>query len=731
MTPHMDESDFVNALPELLDAATKAPSKPKNKPISAPVQTALKLTPEQESNLITHAINRISEMDRSLGRQITSKSDWYLTSNQTYAGETFFGKRERLELTYHNKLEWRAFLLGGIFKDSNLSVPIARRIVRQMVARASNFFFGTDPWFAAYPQGKMDDVLSDKIGKHARWKLEQSKLKEVLIAAIELAFIRGECVVKTTHVKKDQIFKSFSTILIDQNGEPILDAKGGYIYQDSQWIPEMQMTGQTDEKGVPIQVPTGKSVLKADGKTVLPDNPIFEQRLVTQRLKMFHSPETAIPYYKDILIPINAASIDDADIVVHLYDMPASQLADTYFRKSMLPQADEAPAFEDVEEIAKLVLAAKSESKEPKTALLEPREEWGEYTSDTAAPEPTLEVAECYITHDVNGDGILEDIILILDVKNKKPIFYDYLANVTPDGKRPFEVIRVNYVDGRWYGVGGMEMFDPSQVFVDLTMNRINFAQSGSGRVTFWDPSATLEGQSNPHLKMNNGRTYTLAPGKRAEDALSYVTLPEIKGMDLFKMIEFFMQIVQLESGVVHAGDQNFAGMDSAKLATGVRNIEKSGQELFSLFINNLEKSIERILKTNVTLLYAHMEDNEVFEFFEGDAKEIIELTLQEVRDLAINVRLLLTRSKGEQQLNSNIEAAKLVQQYYSFPVEIQAKTRSLYIQALKALQINQAEEIIQPTELQPATPPGQPQLNMAAAAQAVQPHANIATPNL
>ena len=72
-------------------------------------------------------------------------------------------------------------------------------------------------------------------------------------------------------------------------------------------------------------------------------------------------------------------------------------------------------------------------------------------------------------------------------------------------------------------------------------------------------------------------------------DAIAVFYIDHNKFENLTQEIEFTMQTAMNESGVHHANDAQAAGMDSAKLATGVRNIEKSGQELFAMPISEIE----------------------------------------------------------------------------------------------------------------------------------------------
>jgi hypothetical protein len=80
------------------------------------------------------------------------------------------------------------------------------------------------------------------------------------------------------------------------------------------------------------------------------------------------------------------------------------------------------------------------------------------------------------------------------------------------------------------------------------------------------------------------------------------------------------------------------------------------------------------------------------------------------VENLSMHVRLLLTRRRTQQVLAANSQAISMVQTYMEFieramkfqmPLQMIAKIRPLFIQALKSLDINGAEEIfVDPSRL-------------------------------
>jgi hypothetical protein len=678
-----------------------------------PFPTSYELTREQEEELVNHAMARLEELEGETGRNVTANGEWWRQDGTTQLdpaemegirqhGRTWMGKRHLYDLMSQNDVEHRSSLLGGIFAYSNLVVPLARRICRQMIARAVNYFFGTDPWFAVYPVGEMDKIRAEKADKYLRWKTDKSQLKGTGEMAIQRAFEIGEAVVKTTWREKSQIFKTQAEVLIGKDGNPVLGSDGDFITQRDLWV---QSAVEDPTTGEPVP---GPIVLKRDNLTPEPEAKRWEMRKISRRLVHYRGPESRVIHYTDFLCPLEAENVQDADCVVHLYDEPLMALADEWAKS--IPADASAEVRQDMTRrsinLLREMEASPGEFRSGQNsgtvdADLEQAHLMNQRTS------PLIEIAEFHLRYDCDGDGILEEIMLVVDRNSRIPIFYDYEANVTPDGLRPFSVLRVNKVPNRWYGFGAYEMFESSQQIVDLLVNRWNFGNSRAARVDFWSPHNTLEGRNNPNLEVNWGGTYTPGPGKTAKDCLESVYLENNTGPMMRELIEFFMQLMMNESGVSNANDGNVAGLDTTKLATGIRNIEKSGQELFSLHIGHIEPGVTSMLTREVGLIMVSLDNAEVYRYFEeGEGGEgaggFMAIDPSEIMNIEIDTRILLTRYRGEQMLESSVRAVELVEKFYAMFPEVQARTAPMFHDMLNALQINNARSIIQPLAMMP-----------------------------
>lgn len=706
-----------------------------------PFPTSLILNREQEDIMVEYALQYLEQLETEMGRVIYASDTTAVPDSQTW-----MGRREIWTMRYYNHVADRAVREGGIYRHSNLTASLSQRTTMQMVARANNYFFGTEPWYAANFVGTEDRKKAEKVDRHSKHKFQITGLRNVLEQADEFAFVRGEAVIKSTYKTDDRVFKRKGKVLHDgATGQIVLDTKGNPIFEGSKWDDEVMPVQPTiaappaeaapaapanvvpmnpadgAQPGTeqppaapaapmpPAVMPTGRKFLRRDSRVFLPAVPLFKDGLWEVKQRLFEGPEANLVFYKDFLCPLNARDIDSAPLIAHLYDMPVMKVIQT-FRRQDLATRGAKDTYSSLKKAIDHIRLMQGGGVEPTSGADQPRGDHHEEGNRATPDNPNAEIAEVYLTFDADGDGMPEEIMLVLDRKNRFPLFYDYLDNVTPRGKRPFNVVRGKAIDSRWWGMGSMEYFQPEQEFIDLQVNRKNFRQSAAGRVTFWNPACTIEGATNPHLKLNDGFTYRLREGYKAEDALAYVTLPEDTD-DLMEFLEFWMQLMQLKSGIINAGDQEASGMPTSETATGIRNVEKSGQEMFAQWLTCLEPGHKGVLLQQIELLYSYISEPELYRFFNtrANAYESDTLSPDEVAELEYDVTILLTRVKSEQVLAVSAEARALIIEFYMTVMPlIQPIVAPFYRDSLKALGIPNADELIIPQDpLLMPPPPG------------------------
>jgi hypothetical protein len=245
--------------------------------------------------------------------------------------------------------------------------------------------------------------------------------------------------------------------------------------------------------------------------------------------------------------------------------------------------------------------------------------------------------------------------------------------------------------------MGNVEKFWDLQSTADLILNRAFFAQSRAGRIDFVQKDAVVGGDIHA---INWGGTVELAPGKTASEAFESVYLSDNKSDTLRGMLEIILQAAQSMSAVTNVNDGQMAGLDTAKLATGIKNLERSGEELFVLWIFHLTPGIQGVIQRALGLLLADLENKkpELIRFFDRVTSRLIEIDPALLRDLSLDAKLELTSYKRQSQLTQAQMAYNMALAYLQLPNPVhQSRLRPLVEQFLRALEILNVDDITAP----------------------------------
>ncbi len=689
------------------------------------IPSALELTPEQEQRMLDHFRQRLQNLEQELGRSDFEGQDWLTAPilDRQQSATSFMGRRHLAHMVAQQKMDWRPTLLGGLYNESNLHLPLTNRIITQQSARAQKSFFGTAPYFNVAGLSGADADLGEDLNAWARHKLEtESNVSSDLERAIDLAFIQGECVVKTSKSKLISYFKSWRTVAIDPaTKEPFMADDGDYIYDTDVFVPQMQdmideATGQPvlDEQGMPMQQETGLMVLKRDMTTVQPApdmRPLFQTVKLDLAKVLADKVQCKPIYYLDFLCPIETTDVQNGTCI-HLYNMQIIEMASKYLTDENFGNAPE----EQLARIRKLVADLMPGTNENRLAAADqPRSELSEsHTNDITRLEPMVGIAEVWDWYDPYGDGVMRSIMCVMDREGRVPVYYDFVANVTDDGLRPFDVVRINPPAGRWHGQGNVERFWNLQIYTDLLINRSLFAESRAARVDFWNPQLTVEGSRDPALKLNWGATYTLKDATTdPAKVLQPVYLTNIKSQNLQTMLQTVQQMAQNMSGVTNVNDGAMAGMDTAKLATGIKNLENSGEEMFHAYITQLRPCLESILRRALRVVVSDIPRQKaaIQRFFDRPTGKMLSIDPLRLHDLTLDVALSMTTYKGQASLQQAQTAYPIVLQYTSSHPLVQSRLQPIVNQVLKSLEFKDADTVTTPWTMEEWMAMNPPQL--------------------
>lgn len=646
-----------------------------------------RLTRAQEKRLIDHCLAEKIRTEGELGRD-TAHAPGFLTDPNAPANQqaklairSHMGQRKLFDLIYSLEMDWREIVYGGLWKESNDHIPLTRRQIQQLESKAQNYFFGSDPWFGISPTplGSDDADVAPVIESWARWVVDRADSVEVLNLAMSQAFRRGEGIVKSSWLRRPDYFETEAEVAVDDAGEPIIALDHDYIFRSDKWL------GQLDPETGAVSF-----VLARDGQTMLPTDIMAPNELVydTRTIeRIVDSDNRAVMDnvdFRDFLIGLTDRDVDTAPFVGHIYDMPALSLTAEYFEAGGSPGADDFPDL-------LAYLKRQGGGNDPVSAREQPREDLGEASgmglaqhsfADSPAKGTRIGILECYVHFDVFGEGRDRSLMVMIDINKRAPIFYDYARNVLPRGKRPFSVIRVNPVDGRWHGEGMCKYFWRLNWSADTFANRYAYSTMTSGIVTAVDKSAftDFEEQDGP-VEVRGGDQLNLRPGKVLADAFQTAPLVPVAQGDLYNYLELLLQTVANMTGQANMNDNSTRGLDTTKTATGLRMMAATGDQMFAPFITHLSPGLSRATQSIILLSADRMPESQLFRLADGDSWTIEAIQRAKVVDLDFDVSILVSRFREEQQAGQGLEVIGLAERFLALPPEV----RHLYARVYRA----------------------------------------------
>lgn len=695
----MGPAPEIDAPKVILKKHEPLPAPPYNAP-RAPFVTNLELTREVEDMVNNRCTLALADMKDASGWTNTVDPEKFIYQGaqadpfrMDVIDRRHFEKRALFKAISENDMKWRRWLYGDkqIFNEHNLCANICRRISMAQAAKGISYFFGSRPYFTCYPRQKAAEGLAKSLQKVGESKMDKSLSSQALRDAIGESFNFGESVLKTTFERRMTLSKKKGRVMVTADGAFIFGDDGDYIIAGK---------GTADQVNTDLFQITedGITVLKRDGVTVIPPGARFAQSLVARRTIHYQGPRIEKLLSRSFFCPLNAKTIQEADYCCHIYDLTPVQIA-SYFTDSQTA----AELMQSVQVLQKI-------------AGVQPYGSFDPASPSTAGTQnATLEVQEFYIRVDADQDGNTEDVCFVrVGPKGGEmvPIFYDYTENVTSTKQRPFHCVRPIPRDGRWTGIGAIELFLEYQKIIDLMLNRWSKSVSGSGFMTFFRAEAFEETSGdNPDLTLNDGNTYRLKEGHGPiENNVQRIYLTNSIGPEFKELMEFFLQLAVNESGVLTANDGNTAGLASSELATGLRQMDAAGNELYAVYVSSLEQGIESAINAFITTLYDKISTREAAIVMANNVPQEYEVFPRDVAGLDLEVSVVLAKFKSEHliaALTAALGPAPLLAYYTSLATpEAKEGYGNALKQLLMAMNVESPEDIVLPMMLDPQAIP-------------------------
>jgi hypothetical protein len=391
---------------------------------------------------------------------------------------------------------------------------------------------------------------------------------------------------------------------------------------------------------------------------------------------------------KEFYCPLNAPSIHEADFVAHMTSMRLSDVCG-HLGVSLEENGAEKGADGDLRRALRQIRSAGGSEPQPASEQPAPGE-----AEELPAPDadPEFRMVEAYFRFDARGDGRPCRVFLMMAYDYDVPIFWDYIANVTPDGAYPFEAVTVNREPHRWYGRSWFQKFERYQRLIDKLANQILYRNDlAANPVKFRRKEAVVQWQDDQPFEIEPDKVFDLNDGYSAEDALQTVHIPELDEQTKF-LLEMVISTWRVRSGVSTATQGTFGGLPSERTATGVAQVAATGTTLFRPQLLEIQRGLEAVLRQVVAYQYAYQETDETFPYREGEVRRSGLLSWQTVRNLDLNVELTLPLASPGEDLGAAQMAVDCFNQFLAVPDAFKAVAAPLYTSVYRQLAIPDAE---------------------------------------
>jgi hypothetical protein len=544
------------------------------------------------------------------------------------------------------------------------------------------------------PVGASDRPRAEAYNHYFNWKVDhKGGAGLVLRDGLTSCFVQRAGIFKAAFDKDARRWMDRDRrVLYDRTtGQPVLVPNRGPIIEgEDQWVAvadpiaaEVALAAAS-AGGLPPEIPQ-RTVLK-DDPTVVWDGTRHEWQLPPGGIKreevLYAGPRSIQVEYDRFLCPSNVESIEAADIVAELDDWALSKVKTMWLERPWCPWAD-------------YEADAKQGTAKEKT----PGDKQSKEQLDFDDKDPKRQIVIFWVRRDVMEWGEPQDLCVFYDIEADKAIWYEFVAKICPDFKRPYTAVAIGKTKNRWWGKSMPEKVAQYQQKIDELFNAEAHRQKmNANPLKGLDSSATVEEEED--LVFSPDKVYNMKPGKTMDDFVSFKAMPNLDGRTkdniefLLAMIREWLHVHNIASSAALDSSKSAAAPETA---TGIEaQVDESqtmarrwDRRIFSAFVEHVEK----LVKIAMATLPENKE--EAFKVTEGDAIFAGTITGKEIQGMDIDVRIAIAPRMNQKKQEAAITALNNVQGYLAQPDPIKPFIREPYIQILKSVGYREAEQMI------------------------------------
>lgn len=621
-------------------------------------QTNFKLTEQQEKDLVEYACKRIEELKGDNKERIdVDRGGWNVYNNQ------------RNDREAHD----------SIYENSNVPVPLTSLVVDHFLARAEDEITGTSPYFKFVPQGAGDMEASEMYDKYFNWKIEKKgKTRERLEEAFLHMFIQRAAVLKVTYEEEVSQWLDYErkALFNNQTGE----------FEESVAVGPLV---QGEVNFVPALTPEGSPTMSIaeDPSFVLdPQVHTFEdypEGVPTTEVK-YSGPRSNVVDSDRFLAPLNVDTLDQADFIAEMYDKDLKWVANMFLEREWQSLADA------VEEFKK--------DANPRTESDKNKDSKEDLSFDNLI-NPQYQIVECWVKRDVLGLGTEQEFCIFIEPETKIAIYYEYVAKLTPDNRIPYTAIAIGKAKNRWWGTSLPEKINVYQEFIDKQFNSEAYRNELAANPIIAINNQALQDEPED-VEIHAGKIFQLKDQNQIDDFIQFAQIPaaDIKTQEL---IDFVFGMVQLWLGVSNMAQGDYQALAPANTATGVEATLREASKIGRRWMRRIVKGLESHITKMVKLAMNTMDQEEVFEYTEGDVSAFAIMTPEMVKKLEVNALVVLSQDQGQRAIEKANLALQTQERYFQYPPEMRPFVRPMLKRILDAMGYENSDELL-PQEAPP-----------------------------
>jgi hypothetical protein len=622
-------------------------------------QSNLKLTEAQETDLLEYVLERVGTLHED--------------------------NRERIEA---DRRSWRAYnnlrddrvSPDSIFAHSNLSVPLTSLVVDHFMARAEDEITGTSPYFKFDAQGPADLESAEAFDKYFNWKIEtRAETRARLEESYLHIFVQRAVIMKAVYEEEVSTWYDHERNALFNNETQAFEeipGEGPLLEGESQFLPEHNpMTGETE-----MRLATDPTMQMVPG--VHQFQP-FPEGVPTQMVK-YKGPRSKVIDSDRFLCPSAAESIEESDIVVEIYDKDLNWAKEIFLEREWYSLGDY------LEHLRKDANPRSLDGKDDSQK---------ENLTFDSERNPSIPVLECWMKRDVLGLGHKQDFCVFIDSETKKPLFYEYVAKLTPDNRIPYSCVSIGKERNKWCGYSLPERITTFQNYIDKQFNAQSYRNELSANPIIGVNPQAVEDEPED-VELHAGKIFELKDQYSIDDFIGFSQMPQadIKTQEL---IDFVFGIVQLWLGVSNMAQGDYQALAPANTATGVEATLQEASKIGRRWMRRIVRGFEDHLTKMVQVAMATMDEEEVFEYMEGDVRAFATMTPEMIENLDVNVRVILSQDQGQRAIEKANLALQTQERYFQSPPEMRMYMRPMLKRILDAMGYENTDELL-PLEAPP-----------------------------